>query len=124
MMSAGVLQQWNIQKRCTQRSEYEPAQVGQGQQAAAERGKSVIWKTGFLTAMIGTLACGNVTTLIKCTQAAQTYRKLTKGPTRIAASLPEARRENSFVGRKGGGGGGGLWLASFSRNVRICIFIC
>lgn len=50
--------------------------------------------------------------------------KLTKGPTRIAASLLEAGSENSFVGRKEDGRGeGGLWLAS-SRNVRICIFIC
>lgn len=40
------------------------------------------------------------------------YRKPTKDPTRIAASLLEAGSENSFVGRKEGGRRGG-WGEDF-----------
>lgn len=37
---------------------------------------------------------------MKCTQAVQRHRKLTKDPRRIAAALLEAGSENSFVGGK------------------------
>lgn len=45
----------------------------------------------------------------------------------VCLLVRETRSECSFVdreeGRKGNVGEG-LWLGSFSRNVRICIFIC